>query len=163
MYKKIMVPLDGSKLAECVLPHVETFITGCQVSSIILVRVVERAAMIYDDTASIISASRDKMIENTKKVEEGRKSSAAEYLQEVAQRLKNPKVDLKSEVLMGSVADKLADYSETNEIDLILIATHGRSGISRWVRGSIADMVLRFSRVPVLMVRADGTMSEEKV
>lgn len=163
MYKKIMVPLDGSKLAECVLPHVETFIAGCQVSSIILIRIVERAAIRYDDTASISSASRDKMIENAKKIEEERKSSATEYLQKVAQRLKHPKVDLKTEVLEGRVADKLADYSETNAIDLILIATHGRSGISRWVRGSIADRVLRFSRVPVLMVRADDTMSEEKV
>ena len=47
-----------------------------------------------------------------------------------------------------------------NDIDLILIATHGRSGVSRWVRGSIADRILRASSVPVLMVRAPGTMGE---
>jgi len=45
---------------------------------------------------------------------------------------------------------------------MILIATHGRSGVSRWVRGSIADRILRASRVPVLMVRAPGTMGEGK-
>ena len=63
---------------------------------------------------------------------------------------------------MGSVADKLIDYAEANEVDMILMATHGRSGVSRWVRGSIADRILRASRVPVLMVRAPGTMGEGK-
>ena len=63
---------------------------------------------------------------------------------------------------MGSVADKLIDYAEAHEVDMILMATHGRSGVSRWVRGSIADRILRASRVPVLMVRAPGTMGEGK-
>ena len=63
-----------------------------------------------------------------------------------------------AEVLVGRVAESLADYTETKGIDLIVIATHGRSGISRWVRGSIADRVLRFSPVPVLMVRANSSM-----
>lgn len=65
-----------------------------------------------------------------------------------------------AEVLVGGVAESLADYTETKGIDLIVIATHGRSGISRWVRGSIADRVLRFSPVPVLMDRANGSMSQ---
>ena len=56
----------------------------------------------------------------------------------------------------------LADYVEASGIDLVLIATHGRSGISRWVRGSIADRILRSSRAPVLMVRADGQMGGGK-
>ncbi|MFC1799207.1 universal stress protein [Thermodesulfobacteriota bacterium] len=74
----------------------------------------------------------------------------------VANRLKREGVELKTEVLVGKVADRLADYAEKNHIDMILIATHGRSGISRWVRGSIAERVLRFANVPVLMVRAAG-------
>jgi len=57
-------------------PHVETFITGCQVSSIILVRVIELSPPIFDDTASINSATRDKMLESMKKIEEERKSSS---------------------------------------------------------------------------------------
>jgi nucleotide-binding universal stress UspA family protein len=162
MYKKIMVPLDGSEVAECVIPHVETFITGCQVSSIILVRVIEPSPPIFDDTASINSATRDKMIESIKKIEEERKSSTAAYLQDVVQRLKHPKVDIKTEIIVGSVADSLAGYTETNAIDLIIIATHGRSGVSRWVRGSVADRILRAARVPVLMVRAPGTTNEMK-
>jgi nucleotide-binding universal stress UspA family protein len=63
-------------------------------------------------------------------------------------------------VLSGREAESLVDFVEANGIEMIIIATHGRSGVSRWVRGSIADRILRASRVPVLMVRAPGTMSE---
>ena len=58
--------------------------------------------------------------------------------------------------MVGSVADSLVDYSTDNEIDLIIIATHGRSGVTRWVMGSVADKILRSSRIPVLMIRAPG-------
>ncbi len=57
---------------------------------------------------------------------------------------------------MGGVAEGIADYATKNDADLIIMATHGRSGISRWVLGSVADRVLRSSCVPVLMVRAPG-------
>lgn len=77
-------------------------------------------------------------------------------------RVRQNGIDFKAHVLKGPVADKLVDYVDANEIDLVLIATHGRSGISRWVRGSIADRVLRSARAPVLMVRADGSMIGEK-
>ncbi len=63
-------------------------------------------------------------------------------------------------VIVGEVADSLIDYSEANDIDLILIATHGRSEVSRWVRGSIADRILRASQIPVVMVRAPGTLND---
>ena len=71
-------------------------------------------------------------------------------------------IGFETEVLVGRTADTLVTYSEANDIDLILMATHGRSGISRWVRGSVADRILRASRVPVLLVRAPGTMNEGK-
>ncbi|MFC1799208.1 hypothetical protein ACFLZL_05335 [Thermodesulfobacteriota bacterium] len=80
MFKKIMVPLDGSELAECVLPHVESFISACQASFIVLVRVVQPAPTLYDDTAAISNVSREKMIENTRRIEDGRKTAATQYL-----------------------------------------------------------------------------------
>jgi nucleotide-binding universal stress UspA family protein len=162
MYKKIMVPLDGSELAECVLPHVQAFISGCQVGVIVLVRVVEPAATSYKGAYVTSAEDLAKIDDNTKKIEEERKNNAAEYLKGVVSRLKLDGVKCQTEVLSGKVADSLADYVEANAVDLILIATHGRSGVSRWVRGSIADRILRASRVPVLMVRAPGTMGEGK-
>lgn len=149
MYKKVMVPLDGSELAECVIPHVEAFIEGLQLVEVVFVRVVEPFKL------PVSSGYTD--IEQLKEDEISRESSAKEYLVKVVGRLKYEKTALRSEVLTGMVADSLADYARENSIDLIIIATHGRSGVTRWVRGSIADKILRSSNIPVLMVRAPGT------
>ena len=156
MYKKIMVPLDGSDLAECVLPHLGYFVENSLAQNIILIRVVEpiptkfRGSYVTGDTHS-------EMIEtNAKTVEDSRKADALEYLQAVMRKIKTGNVNVQTEVIIGRVADCLIDYAEENQVDLILIATHGRSGISRWVRGSIADRILTGSRVPVFMVTAKG-------
>jgi nucleotide-binding universal stress UspA family protein len=143
MYKKIMVPLDGSKLAECVLPHVDGFVTGCQVETIIFVRVIEPTPPRFSATGSTVNPQNYETVRiNVERIEEESRSSAERYLKEVISRVKQDGIKYKVDVL---------------------IATHGRSGISRWVRGSIADKVLRSSRAPVLMVRADDKMSGEKV
>jgi nucleotide-binding universal stress UspA family protein len=63
---------------------------------------------------------------------------------------------VQSEVLVEKVADNLADYATKKEADLIVIATHGCSGVSRWVYGSIANRIFHSACVPVLMVRAPG-------
>ena len=149
MYEKIMVPLDGSELAECVLPHVEGFIKGCHVSNVVFVRVVEPITAPVGNVYIGREESRER--------ESTRKSAVKDYLNQIVDRLKHEGTELYSEVLVGRVADSLADYTEKNDIDLILIATHGRSGVTRWVRGSIADKILRSSNAPVLMVRAPGT------
>lgn len=149
MYKKIMVPLDGSKLAECVIPHVHTLAQGSEVKEIILVRVVEP---FYPRGDFVLEESQ------IKKLEEGHKAAAAEYLQKLAKDLKFNGIKVSYEVLFGSVAESLAEFAEKNQIDLIVIATHGRSGVSRWVWGSVADRILRSSCVPVLMVRAPGCL-----
>jgi len=163
MNSKIMVPLDGSQLAECVLPHVDAFIQGCQVSAVILARVVEPASPRFLGAPTATSkVDYEQVLEYTKRVEDDRKNSAAEYLQEVAGQLKPGGVKIQKEVLVGSVADSLVDFAESRDVDLILIATHGRSGVSRWVRGSVADRILRASNVPVLMVRAPGIMNASK-
>ena len=158
MYKKIMVPLDGSELAECVLPHVDGFVTGCQVETIIFVRVIEPT---HYSTMSVTASPQfsKAMQENAKMMEKKEKSFAEGYLRHMISRVKQGGIKYKTDVLVGKVADSLVDYVDTNEIDLVLIATHGRSGISRWVRGSVADRVLRSSCAPVLMVRASGKMS----
>jgi len=151
MYNKIMVPLDGSKLAECVLPHVENFIKSDFSKSIVFVRVVEPIPI------SVRGDQYTRQNINLEDTEQERKSNAENYLAGVIEGLKGDKTKLDSIVISGRVADSLADYAEKNEVDLILIATHGRSGVSRWVRGSVADKVLRSSNAPVLMVRAPGT------
>ena len=149
MYKKIMVPLDGSELAECVLPHVEAFIKGFNISEVILARVVEPEALPYRGEGAIdpeLMAQRDA----------DRKSSAKDYLNQIGERLKHEGTAVHAEVIVGRVTEGLADYAERSDIDLFIMATHGRSGITRWVMGSVAEKLLRSASVPVFMVRAPG-------
>ncbi|MDF1593902.1 MAG: universal stress protein [Desulfobacterales bacterium] len=162
MYKKIMVPLDGSKLAECILPHIEAFISGCQLNTIVFVRVTEPVPVSSHGGYQVSEMDYKLIEENTKRIKAERISAAEKYLKGVVNRLKHSGVKFQTEVLVGNVADKPIDYSEANGVDMIFIATHGRSGVSRWVRGSIADRILRASRVPVLMLRAPGTLNESK-
>ena len=151
MYHKIMVPLDGSELAECVLPHVETFIKQLRIKTVVLARVVEPFHDHYVPATGIHD------VEVFQKVEAERRADAQNYLNQIVDRLAYEETNIMQEVLAGRVSDCLCEYAESNEIDLILIATHGRSGVSRWVRGSVADKILRSSDVPVLMVRAPGS------
>ena len=149
MYKKIMVPLDGSDLAECVLPHAEAIAMGCEVKNVTFVRAVEPLHL----------PSGSEWVptpEEQERIESSHRSDAQDYLTELVGRLKYGGVDLQSEVITGKAAESLADYAEKNGVDLIVIATHGRSGVSRWVWGSVADRILRSACVPVLMVRAPG-------
>jgi len=149
MYQKIMVPLDGSALAECVLPHVESIAKGCGASSVVFVRVVEP---IYLPTGSDFAFS-DKELQQMRSEQI---AAAQEYLKKWVDRLKYNSTNFQSEVIEGRPADSLVEYAEKNNVDLIVIATHGRSGVSRWVWGSVADRILRSACVPVLMIRAPG-------
>jgi len=150
MYQKIMVPLDGSELAECVLPHLETFAKAQGVESVILVRVVEPFSL------TPVRGDPDFTEEQIEEIDARNAAVAKEYLRQLASRLDYGRVKIKTEVLTGKAAETLADYAAKHGIDLIIMATHGRSGISRWVLGSVADRLLRSSHVPILMVRAPG-------
>jgi nucleotide-binding universal stress UspA family protein len=152
MYQKIMVPLDGSELAECVLPHVETIAQAGGVQSVIFVRAVEPFSM------SSVRGDPDFTEEQMKEIDSRTLVVAEKYLDQLVSRLDYGEVNIQKEVLTGKVAESLADYATKSEVDLIVIATHGRSGVSRWFWGSIADRLLRSSRAPVLMVRAPGSI-----
>lgn len=154
MYQKIMVPLDGSELAECVLPHVEVLAKGCGVEDIIFVRVAEPFHV------SAPSMARSYLSEeNIKRIESENRTDAENYLNQIVSRVRYDGTNVQSEVLVGKAADTIADYATKSEVDLIILATHGRSGISRWVYGSVADRILRSSCVPVLMIRAPGCVA----
>jgi nucleotide-binding universal stress UspA family protein len=150
MYHKIMVPLDGSELAECVLPHVESMVRGQHATSVSLIRVVEPTYMPQRYSEYGISE------EAIKQAEGESRASAQDYLEQLAKRLDYGRAEVPTMVLTGKVAETLADYAAKYEIDLVVISTHGRSGINRWVWGSIADRLLRSICAPVLMVRAPG-------
>jgi nucleotide-binding universal stress UspA family protein len=156
MYNKIMVPLDGSDLAECVMPHVEAITTGCKITNVVFVRVVNPIHL----PASVPARGGFGFSENERhELEEQHKQTADTYLKQIVENTRLEGAVLGYEVLVGKVADTLAHWAEKNGVDLIVIASHGRSGISRWVMGSVADRVLRSACVPVLMIRAPGCVT----
>ncbi len=149
MYQHIMVPLDGSELAECVLPHLKAIASGIGVTKITLARVVEPLHLYGGLESSLNPKDRQRL-------EADSMDLARSYLKQTVKQLKGKGITAQAEVLHGHVVDKLVDYANTNEVDLIIIASHGRSGVSRWVWGSVADRILRCSIIPVLIVRAPG-------
>ena len=154
MYKNILVPLDGSELAECVLPHVESIAKGCETQNVVFLRVAEPLHMPGGVRGIYFSD------EDIKRADSENRAAAENYLKNLVNRTKYNNVKVQSEVIIGKVyksaAEDVADYATKNEVDLIVIATHGRSGVSRWAWGSVADRILRSACVPVMMIRAPG-------
>jgi nucleotide-binding universal stress UspA family protein len=134
MFNKILVPLDGSDLAECVFPYV-TDIALKKASRVEAAFVVEHYEMPLHGGVVF-----DK--ENLREIERSAKKGAEQYMKTV--------------VLEGKIADSLVDYANNNGFDLIVMATHGRSGLARWMVGSVADKILHCSTVPVLLIRSEN-------
>jgi len=141
MYKRILLTLDRSPLAEQALPHAVA-IAGAFGASLELVGVVPIVAQeaMYAAGAHADWESEVAQYEN--------------YLAGVLSRVQGEGLKANREIRRGDVAEEILRHAEEAEVDLIVMSTHGRSGLGRWVYGSIADRVLRHAAVPVLLVRA---------
>jgi len=152
MYKKILVPLDGSKLAECALPHVEGLATSSAGAEVVLVSVTERITgfRVMDDSSQPLGGRF--VAEAVGKQEK----EARKYLGRIAKDLEAKGIKVLTEVLLGQPAEEIAFFATNKGCDLIVMASHGRSGPSRWAHGSVAEKVFRANCAPLLMVRAPG-------
>jgi nucleotide-binding universal stress UspA family protein len=145
MYKKILVPLDGSELAEKVLPHAVALAKESR-AEVTLLSVVQLS---LGFTAAKIEAIPEAAAERKAAL----KAEAATYLEKIQRGLKEQGIPVRIVALEGDVAAQIIAYAEQEDIDLIAMATHGRSGIDRFVMGSIAEKVVRHTTKPVLLVR----------
>jgi nucleotide-binding universal stress UspA family protein len=154
MYNKVLVPLDGSLLSECSLEQVKK-LTAVGISEVILLRVVEP----IDRDEAVTWAAAGYLIGDI----QGRKRDDAEkYMVSVVEKLKQEGISARGEVVEGRATETIIDYSEKHQVDLIIISSHGRSGITRWAMGSVADRVASHSTIPVLMVTAPGCKVKTK-
>ena len=149
MYQRILAPLDGSEFSECSLKHVESIALGCSVPEVVLLRVVE--PIHSSDLAAYAEASID-----TVKLMRDVESAAQTYIARKTEELTKSGVRVKGVIITGWAADSIMKYAEENGVDLIVMSTHGRSGINRWFMGSVTDKVVRHSIVPVLTVSPPG-------
>jgi nucleotide-binding universal stress UspA family protein len=175
MYSKILVPLDGSELAECSLEHVKEVATGCHVPEVVLMAVVEPASEgipgfwgavagaqtqmeAQKKSATTAAVDYDKMRAEqlSEAFEKKQGELAAIYVTRVAERLMKEGLNVTTCVLPGKAADTIIDYAAKNGVDLIVMATQGRGGETRWDFGKVADRVIRASSVPVLIASPKG-------
>lgn len=157
-YQRMLVPLDGSERAASALVHAESLAKLAH-AQLVLVQVIPSAAMLVSETAvgssgmglptvdPFVSASQYESIEQT--LAEGAKTA----LDEAAAPLLANGVQVETVILKGSPAESIIAYAREFNIDMIVMSTHGRSGLARLVYGSVAESVLHHAPCPVLLVR----------
>jgi nucleotide-binding universal stress UspA family protein len=135
--RKILVPLDGSRLAEAALT--EAIQLSGAGARLLLLRAVEAPRVpIADPTDAQVKVVR----------------AAEAYLAAIADRAREAGVtEVDTSVWYGAPGEAIVDTARVRDIDLIVMCTHGRSGIGRLVLGSVAETVLRGTRTPILLVR----------
>lgn len=144
MYKRVLVPLDGSELAEAILPFMEQ-VAGPLDVEVVLLHVIE------PPSAGEVIASAGVVSPDVWRMKE---LEAKQYLAGVEQRLGGKGLRVQRRLQLGRAADEIIAMATALGADLIAMTTHGHSGIARLLFGSVAEAVLRASSVPVLMFRA---------
>lgn len=152
--RTIVAPLDGSEMAESVLPQLETLagLGSPDQVTIALLRVCEPPAMptYYTPELSEVPLSWGQYAQQ----ETNRcKQSSAEYLAKLEARFKAAGVNVRPEVVVGKASDEVISFVKRNPYSIVVMATHGRSGLSRLVYGSVAASVLVGVTNPILMVK----------
>ena len=141
MYKRVLVPLDGSEPGESVLPFL-TDIAGPLDMTIVLLRVLEPLA------PTVIDAGHDTVDDLP-----ARRRDAVEYLAPLAIALRARGIETTTTIRVGRAEDEILAAAHAEGADLIAMSTHGRSGIGRLLFGSVAEQVLRHAEVPVFLMR----------
>lgn len=153
MYQKILVPLDGSERAEEILPHVVRLALQFQ-STVILLQVVE--VKIGPEGVEFMPMAGGSVELMVRSVEENRRLTET-YLNKVKSRLQSKGVDVKVQVAFGSVVDKIISAARRENVDLIAMASHGRTGAACVFYGCVAAGVLHRIDRPLLIIRSRGT------
>ncbi len=148
MYQKVLVPLDSSELAECALPEVKRLARGGFIGEVILLNVFEIDLMGIPTTHARgidIVALKNAYFDKSRT-----------YLDKIQSELSSEGINVKKESLEGTPAQTIAHYAEVNGVDLIVIATHGYTGMKKLMFGSVALRVLHDSHVPILLIRPES-------
>ena len=154
MYNKILIPLDGSGLSECSLNHVTSLLKNGSAGEVILLNAVvadlpweelsrsESSNAPVFDYAGFVEASMDK---------------SRRYVEKIRTQLRSEGFNVKTETVeSNSPAHTITDYAQKNGVDLIVMTTHGRTGMKKMLLGSVASKVLHESHAPVLLIRPEA-------
>lgn len=142
MFERVLVPLDGSQLAECVLPHAVAVARAFE-SRLILVRAVEGSRAEPDRVRTVDPLEW-----------QVRKTEAKTYLDAVAVRLQEAELAVESHVVEGQPAQRIVQFAQDEDVELIVLSSHGLSGLSRWNVSSVTQKVAFQAYKSVMIVRA---------
>lgn len=137
-YQKILVPLDGSAVSEQILPEVERLTMSANATISLLRVALAHTIPGVDPTEAELAVVRE----------------AEDYLTAIAERLGQKGLQVDTHVRYGHDADEILDHCDQYDIDLIAMSTHGRSGVKRWMLGSVAEKIIRHATKPILLVRS---------
>ena len=144
MYKKILVPLDGSNTAEGVLPHAKA-LAYSEKAELVLLNVVANPAFEFafsDPGIAMKTISEEEEL--------GKK-----YMAEIQAQLKSEGFNVTIVITEGSAANVILKTAEELKADIIAMSTHGRTGPAHWIIGSVAERVVHHSKIPVMLIRSD--------
>jgi nucleotide-binding universal stress UspA family protein len=142
LYRRILLPLDGSALAEQALPYAVAQAERFQ-AELVLLRVVEPLPKMGGGMSQTAFDRAEGEV----------KAWAQGYLEDLAASVKERDIPVQVVTMKGHPHKAIVQFAEANRVDLIVISTRGHSGPSRWLMGGVADRVLRGAKVPVLLVR----------
>ena len=145
MYKSILTPLDGSKRAESILKHVEELARRFDAKVVFLQVIEPNTFIVGSETAFYAQYKED--------VEKKKKQSEV-YLAGIKGEFREKGIESRERVVNGPVVDAIIAAAESENVDLIAIASHGRSGLSRVFYGSVAAGILNRADRPLLLIRS---------
>ena len=143
MFEKILVCLDGSELAEQILPYAVEQAKKFG-GKVILLQAISSPSSVISGTGPVTGPALQDQI----KAEDDK---ATKYLERIASKLQSDNVEYAT--AKGTPGHAIVEYAQDSEVDLIAIATHGHSGIRRAILGSVADYVIRESHLPMLVIK----------
>lgn len=146
MYKKILVPLDGSKVAEKVLSHAKA-LAYSEGAEIVILNVAANPVQEF--------AFEDPSIAGYSVAEEEHR--AKDYVVKVCDELRENGFKVSYQLYDGSPANTILKVAERLNVDIIAMSTHGRNWPAKWLLGSVAERIVRHSKIPVMLIRADET------
>lgn len=153
MIQRIIVPLDGSDHSESVLPYATAIAKALDARVVLLHAVSEPVIDMFADEPIVW--------DNIDELRESARHAAAEYLQRVSAKLTASGVNTTVHNVYGIAADVILDYATSGTDDLIAMSTHGRSGIRRFVLGSVATRIVNGTDTPLLLVHPQEEAAEE--
>jgi nucleotide-binding universal stress UspA family protein len=151
MYKKVLVPLDGSALAECTLSHVKNLFKDGSVGEVTLLNVVK-----VDIPWAVLEPNQYRKLD-INAIREPLFIESRKYLADMESRLSPEGIKVRTASLEGNrPADTITEYAHKEGMDMIIIGTHGHTGLKKLMLGSVAFGVLHQSHIPVLLIRPES-------